>query len=174
MEIRDHRVIKEKIDRFKLLLVNCEGVITDSSLMITENGEELRRLSAKDVFGFNLIIERAGIEIVLFSAEEVIAFKRLAARVNLTERYLGNVSKDQLMVQVCKDYNVKPEEIAYIGCELDDLPLMQAAGLSICPLDAAYEVINKADYVCNSCGGSGVIREFADLIESRKASVASG
>lgn len=167
-------MIEEKMRKVELLVVNCEGVITDSSLMIMENGEELRRFSAKDIFGFKLIAGQAGVDIALVSSEEVNAFNLLAAKLNLSRNYLGFDNKEGLIDKICEDYKISPEQMAYIGCELDDLYLMRAAGFSMCPLDAAYEVINAADYVCNSCGGNGVIREVADFIRGRKVSVSAG
>jgi YrbI family 3-deoxy-D-manno-octulosonate 8-phosphate phosphatase len=161
--IRDNLVLKKKISKTKLLLVNCDGVLTDGSFYLMESGEEARKFSTKDFLGIKLMIERNELDIYLTSTEKSIYFLKLAKKLNLSENYLGIENKESAIESLMDEYQIGPEQIAYIGYEIDDLNLMCRVGLSICPLDAAYEVIQKADYVCNSCGGNGVLREVADI-----------
>ncbi|MFO8068051.1 MAG: hypothetical protein R6U11_10765 [Bacteroidales bacterium] len=171
MLIRDRQLIEKKAQKVKLLLVNCEGVLTDSSIFIMENGEELRRFSVKDIFGLTMLSEHTGINILLVSEERNTSFTNFAAKFKLEDRFLGFKNKEFIVDQINKDYKIEADQVAYIGCELDDLAPMNIAGFSICPLDSAYEIINSADYVCNSCGGSGVIREIADMIIMAKTTL---
>jgi 3-deoxy-D-manno-octulosonate 8-phosphate phosphatase (KDO 8-P phosphatase) len=164
-------VLEKKIEAIKLMVVNCDGVLTDGHFFFTKNGEEGISFSSKDVFGFKLLAERSGFNIVLINSERATPFLRFALKTGLDDRFLGIDKKDNLIDQLKANYDLEAAQIAYIGCELDDLPLMRMVGFSICPLDAAYEVRNAANYVCNSCSGSGVIREIADLFNVKSPSV---
>ncbi len=145
------------------MVVNCDGVLTDGHFSFTNNGEEAISFSSKDVFGFKLLVDRSGVNIVLISSERATPFLRFALKLGLDDRYIGFDKKENLIDQLKSNYDLEATQIAYIGCELDDLQMMLQVGFSICPLDAAYEVRNTANYVCNSCSGSGVIREIADI-----------
>ncbi len=163
-------MLEKKIKAVKLVAVNCEGVLTDGQFSFTKNGEETIRFSSKDVFGFKLLAERSGVNIVLISSERATPFLRFALKLGLDDRYLGIEKNVVLIDQLKSNYAIEAVQIAYIGCELDDLQMMRQVGFSICPLDAAYEVRNTAHYVCNSCSGSGVVREIADLFNVNSVS----
>ena len=155
------------------MAVNCDGVLTDGHFYFTKNGEEAISFSSKDVFGFKLLAERSGVNNVLINSERATPFLRYALKLGLDDRYLGIDKNDNLINQLKSNYDLEATQIAYIGCELDDLQMMRQVGLSICPLDAAYEIRNAANYVCNSCSGSGVIREIADLFNLNSTSSTS-
>ena len=154
--------------------MTCDGVLTDGSFYLFENGEEARKFSAKDIYGIKLMIERNGLDIALISTERSKYFLKLAEKLKLEHCYLAIANKESAIESLADKHQVDLEQIAYIGYEIDDLNLMCRVGLSICPLDAAYEVIQKADYVCNSCGGNGVLREVADLFCLTSTSVSTG
>jgi len=164
-------VLEKKIKAIKLIVVNCDGVLTDGHFSFTENGEEAISFSSKDIFGFKLLADRSGLNIVLISSERATPFLRFALKLGLDDRYLGIEKNVAVFDQLKSNYDLEAMQIAYIGCELDDLQMMRQVGFSICPLDAAYEVRNAANYVCNSCSGSGVIREIADLFNVKSPSV---
>jgi YrbI family 3-deoxy-D-manno-octulosonate 8-phosphate phosphatase len=164
-------VLEKKIKAIKLIVVNCDGVLTDGHFSFTENGEEAISFSSKDIFGFKLLADRSDLDIVLISSERATPFLRYALKLGLDDRYLGIEKNVAVIDQFKSDYDLEAMQIAYIGCELDDLQMMRQVGFSICPLDAAYEVRNAANYVCNSCSGSGVIREIADLFNVKSPSV---
>lgn len=166
-------MLEKKIKTVKLLIVNCEGVLTDGQFSFTKNGEETISFSGKDVFGFKLLADRSGVNIVLISSERATPFLRFALKLGLDDRYLGIEKNVAFIDQLKSNYDVEAMQIAYIGCELDDLQIIRLVGFSICPLDAAYEVRNTVNYVCNSCSGSGVVREIADLFNINSASVSN-
>lgn len=89
---------------------------------------------------------------------------RLAEKLNIKDYFFGIEEKAAILDDVLDKLQVNPEEVAFIGDEIYDIDLMNRVGLSACPLDAAYEVRCTADYICNSCGGNGVLREFAEFI----------
>ena len=70
------------------------------------------------------------------------------------------------MKEICNRYNISPENVAYIGDDINDLPAMKMVGFSACPSDAVDTVLSLADYVCRRNGGNGAVREVIDLILS--------
>lgn len=162
--IRDNLIMEKKARNIKFLLVDCDGVLTDGMFYCLENGEELKKFSASDLLGCRRLRELAGIEVGLLSEEKSPSFMRLADRMKVNEVYLGFEQKEKVLEKILAKLNLHPEQIAYIGDEINDVELMSRVGLSACPLDAAYEARGAADYVCNSCGGNGVLREFAEFL----------
>lgn len=162
--IRDNQVMERKARQVKLLLVNCDGVLTDGSFYLLEDGLELKKFSRRDVVAVERLRELAGIEIALVSENKDLSFMRLAEKLNIKDYFFGIEEKAAILDDVLDKLQVNPEEVAFIGDEIYDIDLMNRVGLSACPLDAAYEVRCTADYICNSCGGNGVLREFAEFI----------
>lgn len=162
--IRDNQVMEKKARQVKLLLSNCDGVLTDGSFYLLEDGLELKKFSRRDVVAVERLRSLAEVDIALISESTEVSFLRLADKLNITEHHLGLKNKESIMDDLLEKYQLKPEQVAYIGDEISDVELMNMVGLSACPLDAAYEARCAADYVCNSCGGNGVLREFAEFI----------
>ncbi len=162
--IRDSQVMEKKARQIMFLLVDCDGVLTDGMFYCLENNEDLKKFSASDLLGARRLRELADIEIGLVSEEKSPSFARLATRMGVNELYLGIEQKEIVLEELLNKLALQAEQIAYIGDEVNDVQIMNMVGLSACPLDAAYEARNAADYVCNSCGGNGVLREFAEFL----------
>ncbi len=162
--MKDSLVMKKKARQIEFLLVDCDGVLTDGMFYCLENGEDLKKFSASDLIGARRLRELAGIEIGLISEEESSSFAQLAARMKVSELHLGIEKKELVLEKLLARLNLDAEQIAYIGDEVNDVELLKQVGFSACPLDAAYEARGAADYICNSCGGSGVLREFAEFL----------
>jgi len=163
-KMRDSLILEKKARQIKFLLVNCDGVLTDGTFYYLENGDEMKKFATSDLIGARRLRELAGIEIGLINEEEFPSFVRLAARMKVDEIYFGIEQKETLLEQLTARLSLNLDQIAYIGNEINDVELMKNVGLSACPLDAAYEARGAADYVCNSCGGNGVLREFAEFL----------
>lgn len=162
--IRDSLVMEKKARQIKFLLVDCDGVLTDGTFYCLENGEEMKKFSASDLLGARRLREITGIAIGLINDEESPSYNRLASKMNIKELYLGVEPKELVLEEILNRHNLNVEQIAFIGNEINDVELMHKVGLSACPLDAACEARGAADYICNSCGGSGVLREFAEFL----------
>jgi YrbI family 3-deoxy-D-manno-octulosonate 8-phosphate phosphatase len=169
--IRDNLVLEKKIKLIKLLVVSCDGVLTDGSFYFNDQGDEIRVFSTRDIIGFKLLSDRAEVNSLLISSEKITDFVKLTSKLKLNDHYLTSDKQETVIDQLFQEFGVEPEQIAYVGSEIDDLHIMRRVGMSICPLDAAYEVRNTADYICNTCGGNGVIREIADFFSMAKTPV---
>ena len=164
--IRDSRVLESKALKIKLVLVDCGGVLSESTYYINENGKESNKFSFRDLTASALLKESAKIEVILVNSDRTKSYVRMANKVSLDDSLIG-VKKDSYLIdKLAAELKITPDQIAYIGDELEDIEMMKAVGLAVCPLDAVYEARAAADYVCNSCGGNGVLREFADFLLS--------
>jgi len=164
--IRDSRVLESKALKIKLVLADCGGVLSESTYYLDENGKESTKFSARDLTGIALLKDKANIAVVFVSSERTESFIRMAHKANLADRMIGVNKNNSLVDKLASEMEITPDQIAYIGDELEDIEIMKTVGLAVCPLDAVYEARAAADYVCNSCGGSGVLREFADYLFS--------
>lgn len=162
--IRDNQLMEKKACQIEFLLVDCDGVLTDGMFYCLENNEDLKKFSASDLLGARRLKELVDIEIGLVSEENSPSFARLANRMGINELHLGVEQKEVALQKILSKLDLQAEQVAYIGDEVNDVQIMNIVGLSACPLDAAYEARNAADYVCNSCGGKGVLREFAEFL----------
>ena len=164
--MRDSRVLESKALKIKAVLVDCGGVLSDINYYIDENGQETSKFSVRDLIGIALLKEKAKIEVILVNSERTEPFIKIAQKVSLDDSLIGVKKDAPLIDKLAAELEITREQIAYIGDELEDIEIMETVGLAVCPLDAVYEARASADYVCNSCGGNGVLREFADYLLS--------
>jgi len=154
----------EKARRVRLLLTDCDGVLTDGGVYYTENGEEMKRFSIRDGMGAARVRQLAGVEVGIVSGEASVSLQRRAEKLGITELYLGIRDKLAVLDEILARRGLQPEEVAYIGDDTNDLEVMCRVGLSACPADATPFARQVADFVCTSDGGHGAFREFAELI----------
>lgn len=147
----------------KMLITDCDGCLTDAGMYYSEKGDELKKFNTKDGLGFGLLKQR-GIKAGIITGEDVQLNRRRAEKLRLDFIESGVRDKVKVLNEVCRKFDVKPENIAYIGDDLNDLPVMQAVGFSACPSDAVDAVLENASYVCKRTGGNGAVREVIDLI----------
>lgn len=152
----------------KLLLMDCDGVLTDGRLYFSERGEELKVFHARDGQGL-VIWHNAGFMsgIITGRGAESIIRKRTE---ELGIQFLKANSHDKIrdFVEIIADAGVSPEETAFIGDDIGDLALLDKVGLSIGVADAVEEVLANVMYVTKAGGGCGAIREVTDLLLKAK------
>lgn len=154
----------EKATQIRLLLTDCDGVLTDAGVYYSANGEELKRFSLRDGMGVERLRELAGVETGIITGENVLIVARRAEKLHIMELHLGVKDKKQTLLDILERRQLAPEQIAYIGDDMNDEAIMRLAGLSACPADAFEDILQIADYICQKNGGHGAFREFAELI----------
>ena len=160
--------ITEKASKIKLLLTDCDGVLTDGGVYYGENGEVLKRFDIRDGMGVERLKNLANVETGIITGEVSPSVKMRAEKLKITELHLGIKDKLALLASILERKNLQPDEVAYIGDDVNDLEIMQRIGFSACPADAMVFNRNIADYVCENKGGHGAFREFAELIIAAK------
>ena len=160
--------MKEKASKIKLLLTDCDGVLTDGGVYYSGNGEEMKQFNIRDGMGVERLRNEAGVDTGIITGELSPSVKKRAEKLKITELHLGIKDKPAVLKEILKRKNLQADEVAYIGDDVNDLEIMKLVGFTACPSDAMIFNKNIADYVCENKGGNGAFREFAELIISLK------
>ena len=157
------KTLIKKCMLIKLVLTDVDGVLTDGGRFYSSTGEMLKRFHTRDGMGVNLLL-RNGIKTGIVTKEKSLIVKKWATEMNVSKIYGGAIHKETTLPKICRDFSLKPSEIAYIGDDVNDLDLMGLVGLSAAPNDAVDQIKKIANYVCKNKSGDGSFREFADVI----------
>ena len=155
--------LTEQIRKIKLLLSDVDGVLTDGGIIIDDHGLETKRFNVKDGYGIKLL-QRAGIEVALLTGRTSKVVSHRAAELDITNVVQGAKDKKAAYRTLREQTGYADEEIAYVGDDIVDIPILRRVGVAIAVEDAVDEVKAIADYVTSCSGGQGAIREVAEVI----------
>jgi N-acylneuraminate cytidylyltransferase len=155
-------------DKIKCVLSDSDGVLTDGGMYYSENGDELKKFNTKDGKGFELLREKGYITGII-TGENINLVKRRAEKLKLDEVFLGVKDKIKILDEICDKYDLKYENVAYIGDDINDLEIMKKVGLSCSVKNAVQSVKKVSDYITSLNGGNGAIREVVELILSKSS-----
>ena len=155
--------VDRRARRIKLLLMDCDGVLTDGRLELLENGDEQKTFHARDGQGISLF-HRAGLKTGIISGRTSSAVERRAQELGIS--YVRQHAKDKIKAldEIMAEAGVSIDECAYIGDDLADIPVMLRVELAVAVADAVVETKQAAHYVTELRGGHGAVREVCDLI----------
>ncbi len=154
----------KKAAQIKLLLTDCDGVLTDAGVYYTAYGEEMKRFSMRDGMGVERLRKLAKVEVGILTGENSLPVARRAAKLNISELHLGCKDKTRTLFKILEQNGLCPEQVAYIGDDVNDEEVMKLVGLTACPADAMEEIKRIADFECRNRGGHGAFRELAEFI----------
>lgn len=154
---------KDQLQKIKMFATDVDGVLTDGKLHYTSNGEYFKSFNTKDGLGLKLLQENGIIVAVITARKSKIVELRIK-ELGIRFLYQGVEDKFQLIEGLTAQFMLYWENIAYIGDDLPDLPVLQKAGFSTCPKDAVSDVTAICNYTSSQPGGMGAVREVADLI----------
>ena len=146
----------------QLIVYDFDGVMTDNSVYIDENGYEMVKVSRSDGLAISLI-KNIGIDQIILSSEENPVVKKRAKKLKI-ECINGVKNKVETLKKYIEKKNINLNNVAFVGNDINDLEVMRIVALSIAPNDAQKVVKDIAHYITKSLGGKGVIREIYDLI----------
>ncbi len=147
----------------ELLLTDVDGVMTDGTVLLLPDGGEARTFHVRD--GLALVLaRRGGLRTGLLSGRSSPAVARRAAELGMVIVRQGVADKLQGLHEILAEQDLRAEQVAYMGDDVNDLPLFQPVGLSAAPADAPLEVRLQAFMVTESAGGRGCLREFVEAI----------
>lgn len=148
----------------QLFMTDVDGTLTDAGMYYSEKGDELKRFSAYDGKGLELLC-KAGIKVGIITAEDRELNRRRARKLKLDFEYHANHSKLETIQELCQQLNITLKQVAYIGDDINDLELLSHVGISACPDNARPEIKAIAHIIkLKAKGGQGAVREFADMI----------
>jgi len=157
-------MLNEKLSRIKLLLTDCDGVLTDGGVYYGEAGEEFKKFDIRDGMGVERLRNFAGVTTGIITGELSPSLIKRAEKLKITELHLGVKDKPAVFKEILTRLNLLPDEVAYIGDDTNDLEVMKLAGVTACPADAISFIKDVATITCEAKGGQGCFREFAELI----------
>ncbi|MBL8208092.1 MAG: HAD hydrolase family protein [Blastocatellia bacterium] len=149
--------------QIRLILTDCDGVLTDGCLYYTANGEAAKVFHLHDGLGFKLA-RQAGFKTGIISGRKSAALELRARELQVDYLYHGNDAKLAAYQEIRAAENLHDEQIAYLGDDLHDLELLHRVGLAIAVADAVTEVKAAAHFVTQSNGGRGAFREAVEFI----------
>ncbi|EEP90321.1 3-deoxy-D-manno-octulosonate 8-phosphate phosphatase [Yersinia kristensenii ATCC 33638] len=153
----------ERAANIRLLICDVDGVMSDGLIYMGNQGEELKAFNVRDGYGIRCLIT-SGIEVAIITGRNAKLLEDRANTLGITHLYQGQSDKLVAYNALLAALKCLPEQVAYIGDDLIDWPVMAQVGLSVAVADAHPLLIPKADYVTQIKGGRGAVRELCDLI----------
>jgi 3-deoxy-D-manno-octulosonate 8-phosphate phosphatase (KDO 8-P phosphatase) len=155
--------IKNKAEKIKLLLLDVDGVMTDGSIILDNDGNELKRFHVRDGHGIRMII-KAGIKVGIITGRKSRVVEIRAKELGIEEVHQRIFKKSAVFEDLVNKYGIKEENVAFMGDDVVDQELLKRAGLSASPADGEEDARKRADIVTRRSGGRGAVREFTDMI----------
>jgi 3-deoxy-D-manno-octulosonate 8-phosphate phosphatase (KDO 8-P phosphatase) len=155
----------QKAAKVKCLICDVDGVLTDGVLYLANDGNEMKAFNVQDGVGIKLLLA-CGIDVAVITASEIEVVDKRMQQLGISCYFKGQVDKRQAYIDLKKNLNVNDENIAYIGDDLPDLPIMKQVGFAVAPANAVHQIKEYADWVTEHSGGKGAVRELCDLILS--------
>ena len=149
--------------KIKLLAMDVDGTLTDGSIYIGADGEVMKAFDVKDGYGIVQFRKMGGIPVIITGRHSRIVEQR-CKELGITELYQGVSNKLACLMEIAERYRLKPDQLAYIGDDLNDLACIEFVGVSACPADAVHSVRSSAGFICSLPGGRGAVREFIDTV----------
>ncbi len=154
---------KEIMNDITTFIFDVDGVLTDSSVHVTSTGEMLRIMNIRDGFALKSAIE-SGYNVCVISGGSNEGVRIRLRNLGITDIYLGSPDKVETLKEYTDIYNIKPEQILYMGDDIPDYYVMKLVGLPACPQDASPEIKDISKYISHKNGGKGAVREVIEQV----------
>ncbi len=161
------RQIAEIAKNIKLLVLDVDGVLTDGSIILDNKGNEFKAFHVRDGHGIKMLI-KAGIPVAIITGRDSKVVERRAKELGIAEVYQKCYNKVEAYNRIKSKFYLRDNEIAYIGDDIVDLPLLKRVGLSFAVADSSEEVKSHASAVTKNRGGRAAAREVTDIILKAK------
>lgn len=151
------------LNDIKLLILDVDGVLSDGQLYFSNNGEEIKAFHAKDGLGIHML-RNNGVEVALITGRKSTIVARRARELGIELVYQGRLNKLAAYEDCISKLGLEPHQVAYMGDDIIDVPVMKRVGFGFAPADAMSHAIDVADVVTKRLGGHGAVREVCELI----------
>ena len=162
-ELQNNPDLKAKAEKIKLVICDVDGVLSNGKVYFGNEQEELKSFNIKDGLGIKQLLSN-GIEVAIITGRESNIVARRAAELGINKVYQGKKDKIASYENILIELNLEPNQVAHVGDDLPDLPLMKRSGLGVCVADSHFFVKQHADWTTQSIGGKGAVRNVSDLI----------
>ena len=155
--------VMAKAEKIRLLILDVDGVMSDGLIYMGNSGEELKAFNVRDGYGIRCALT-SGIEVAIITGRKAKLLEDSCETLGIPHLYQGQSDKLLAYRELLATLDLQPEQVAYIGDDLIDWPVMAEIGLSVAVADAHPLLIPRADYVTRIAGGRGAVREICDLL----------
>jgi len=156
-----------KAAAIRMILLDVDGVLTDGGITYGGPDLEMKRFDIQDGMGISLAV-KAGLTVGILTGRVSPMVERRARELSIRVIKQGFQNKLEGWNQILREEKLEPSQVACIGDDVQDLPVLWRAGLSAAPANAVAEVRSEVDYVCRRSGGHGAVRELIDLLLAEK------
>lgn len=154
---------KTKLTKVKAFIFDVDGVLTDGSVTLMPDGEQVRIMNIKDGYALQLAVKK-GYKIAIISGGKSEMVRKRLHGLGITDIYLGVHTKIDVYKEFIEIYNIAPEDILYMGDDLPDYEVMQRIGVPTCPNDSAIEIKDISIYISDKKGGEGAVRDVIEQV----------
>ncbi len=147
----------------KLIAMDVDGVLTNGSLLLLENGQMARTMNIKDGYALQLAVKH-GYEVVVISGADDSAVQNRLQKLGITHIHLGVTDKAGLLKSLMTSRQLDASQVLFIGDDMPDYAVMQSVGLACCPSDAAADIVQISHYVSPVKGGAGCVRDVIEKV----------
>jgi 3-deoxy-D-manno-octulosonate 8-phosphate phosphatase (KDO 8-P phosphatase) len=160
--------VLEKIKKVKVIVTDCDGVLTDGSIYTNQTGnDEFVKFNVLDGMAFSLARDN-NIEVIVLSRRKSLASEARFKNLKIKHAYTEVLDKLAKLDEILSELKINYDEVAYIGDDLYDLKVLMKVGFKACPINAASFVKKNVDYITNLSGGNGAFRELVEVILGAK------
>lgn len=159
--------MKQKLKKIKMILFDVDGVLTDGSITYTNDGKETKSFNIQDGMGVTLA-RKCGLITGIITGRLSNMVSQRAKELNIDTISQGSFNKLGPYLEILKKYNLKDEEVCYIGDDIVDMAILNRVGFSAAVANAREDVKAVCDYITVAKGGHGAVREVIDLILKRQ------
>ncbi len=154
---------KTRLNRITTFIFDVDGVLTDGSVTLMPDGEQVRTMNIKDGYALQLAVKQGYRVVIISGAKSEMVRKRLNG-LGITDVYLGAHAKLDTYKEYLEIYNVNPDEVLYMGDDIPDYEVMKQIGIPTCPADAVQEIKGISIYVSHHNGGRGAVRDVIEQV----------
>ena len=154
---------KELLKHINTFIFDYDGVLTDGSVVTTNDGEAYRISSVKDGYALQLAAKK-GYKVAVISGARSEAMRHRMKALLITDVFMGIEKKSETFREYMENHGLKPQNILYMGDDIPDYEVMKMASVSACPADAAEEIKAVAHYISHLNGGKGCARDVIEQV----------
>ena len=147
----------------KLFALDVDGVLTDGSLLLLNDGQMMRRMNIKDGYALQLAVKN-GYHVLVISGGSSEAVKMRLEKLGVKEVFMAVLNKKEVLAQYMQQQGIQKNEVLYMGDDMPDIGVMQMAGLPCCPADAVAEIRDISNYISPLKGGEGCVRDVIEKV----------
>lgn len=156
-------MINYDLKKIKALVFDVDGVLSRETIPVSPTGEPMRTVNIKDGYALQLAV-KCGLNVAIITGARNEAVKVRYKGLGINDIYIGASVKKDCLDELILMYDLKPEEILYMGDDIPDYEVMQICGLPVCPADAAVEIKQLSKYISSIRGGEGCVRDVVEQV----------